>query len=109
MFSPALRRDQDPCGTTAWPLDFVSGGVPDSTNTIRISDVTSFLAPDRRIDTNPGDPGYSVRYDLLPGPGVFTYTINISDLTALFAGPTSTPPMLGGTRAFDGPACPWPP
>jgi hypothetical protein len=109
VFLPAQRRDQDPCGTSDWPLDFVTGGVPDSTNKISISDVTSYLAPVRRVDMNPGDGGYNVRYDLLPGPGVLAYTINIADLTALFAGVPSYPPMLFGARAFDGPSCPWPP
>jgi hypothetical protein len=35
--------------------------------------------------------------------------INIEDLTALLAGPSGFPPILGGGRAFDGPVCPYGP
>jgi hypothetical protein len=31
--------------------------------------------------------------------------INISDLSTLLAGATGFPPMLGGSRAFNGAAC----
>ena len=108
VFDPALRRDQDTCGLDGWPSDFVSGGVPLSTNRITITDVTAFIAPARRLNTSSGDTGYSVRYDLQPGRGVFAETINISDLTTLFAGNTGSPPMLLGPRALNGPTCPWP-
>lgn len=95
---PVLR-----CGVNAWPADFVSGGVPDSTNIINITDLTSFLAPTpRHLNTSPGDPGYDRRWDLVPGKGVFTKDINISDLTALLV---LAPPMFNGQRAFNGPAC----
>jgi len=33
----------------------------------------------------------------------------VNDLTALLAGSSGNPPMLGGARAFNGPACPWAP
>jgi hypothetical protein len=95
----------DPCGTAAWPSDFVSGGVPGSTDRVTITDLTSFLAPDRRLDTSPGPGNFSARWDLVPGRGLFAQWINISDLTALLAGPTGYPPMLGGVRAFNGPTC----
>jgi YVTN family beta-propeller protein len=93
-----------------WPADFnMASGVLDSFNRINILDVTTFMAPVRYlgtdVGTNPGD----VRWDLVPGKGLFTTDINIQDLTALIAGPTGYPPMLGGARAFGGPACPWPP
>ena len=108
IFSPSTTGDQSPCGTNGWPLDFVSGGTPNSTNQVTITDLTSFLAPTRRINTNPNDSGFSTRWDLLPGAGVFGDVINISDLTALFSGTTGSPPMLGGPRALNGPDCPWP-
>jgi hypothetical protein len=83
----------------------VSGGVPDSTDLLTVLDLTSFLAPERRLDTGPGPGAFDARWDLDPGPGVLGTWINIADLTTLLAGPTGFPPMLGGTRAFDGPAC----
>ena len=99
----------DPCGTDAWPADFVSGGIPESTNRVTITDLTSFLAPIRHFNTSPPEPEYADRWDLVPGAGLFSTVINISDLTALLGGPSGYPPMLGGVRAFNGPPCPWPP
>ncbi|HSP54449.1 MAG TPA: thrombospondin type 3 repeat-containing protein, partial [Dehalococcoidia bacterium] len=104
-----LVEDQDACGSGAWPSDFVSNGTPNSTNKITVTDLTSFLAPVRRLDTSPGDPGYNVRWDLVPGKGVFAHDIAVNDLTALIAGSSGNPPMLNGVRAFNGPSCPWPP
>jgi hypothetical protein len=99
----------DRCGNTnaagtsmAWPADLYSGGVPDSTDRVTISDMTSFLGPVRRINTNPNDPAYDVRWDLSPGPSVFLTFINIQDIVQLIL---TTPPMFAGQRAFDGPAC----
>jgi YVTN family beta-propeller protein len=100
--------DQDPCGLNGWPSDFVTGGIFGSTNAVRIDDLNTFLSP-RRLDTNPGDASFNSRWDLSPGPGIFTYWINIQDLNALLGGTTGFPPMLGGERAFNGPECPWPP
>ena len=54
----------------AWPADLVSGSIPDSTNRVNIMDLTSFLAPVRRINTSPGDVG-DRRWDLVLGQGVF--------------------------------------
>jgi hypothetical protein len=71
---------------------------------VNLLDITSFLAPERRINTNPGDPGFSVRWDLTPGAGLFGKVINIQDITSL----TSVrPPMLGFVMANNGPVCPW--
>jgi hypothetical protein len=53
--------DQDPCGLDAWASDFLSGQIPNSTNRITISDLTSFLAPVRRLDTSPPDADFSSR------------------------------------------------
>jgi len=94
-----------PCGGNGWPADFVSGGIPDSTNRINVLDLTSFLAPTWRLNTSPGDTGFSSRWDLVPGRGVFSKFINIQDLTTLI---TLTPPMLNGARAWNGPVCPFP-
>ena len=102
-------RDQDACGINGWPSDFVSGGIPNSTNRITITDLTSFLAPLRRFGTSPGDPNFAARWDLVVGAGPFPKYVNLQDMTALITGPTGFPPMLLGSRAFNGPACPWPP
>jgi Tol biopolymer transport system component len=101
----ATRRDQDACGVDAWPADFVSGGVPDSTERVTLTDLTSYLAPVRRINLNPLEPGFDVRWDLVPGAGIFAKQVSIVDLTSLI---TVAPRMLGGVRAFNGPTCPWP-
>ena len=92
--------------SASWPLDFVSGGYPDSTDKVTITDLTSFLAPVRRLDTSSGEPNFSSRWDLVPGNGmIFPGMINVTDLTAMFAGSTGSPPMLGGARALNGPSC----
>jgi hypothetical protein len=103
--------DQDPCGLASWPSDFFTGGFPDSTNKINITDLTSFIAPPelRRLDSAPGQPTFDKRWDLSPGRGVFNNMINVTDLTSLIAGSSGFPPMLGGVKAFNGPACPWGP
>ena len=49
--------------------------------------------------TDPGDPAFDPRWDLLPGPQ-FGTAISIQDLTSLIAGPTAYPPMFNGQRAF---------
>jgi len=88
----------------SWPSDFVSGGIFNSTDRVNVADLNSFLAP-RRLDTSPGNPNFSARWDLVPGSGVFTDWINIQDLNALLGGSSGFPPMLGGAKAFGGPAC----
>jgi hypothetical protein len=90
-----------PCGTSGWPLDLVGGlsGSP-----VDIVDITSFLAPIRRLDTNPGDEAYDPRWDLVANQ--FGAAISIGDLTSLLAGPTAYPPMLGGERALNA-TCPY--
>jgi hypothetical protein len=98
--------DQDPCGADGWPVDFVSGGIPNSTNRVNLRDITSFLAPVRRLGTSPNEGGFSVRWDLSPGAGLFGKVINIQDLTSLIS---VRPPMLGYALANNGPVCPWPP
>jgi len=105
VFLAVNRRDQGPCGAAAWPADFVSGGIPDSTNYITITDLTSFIAPVRHFNTSPNETGFDLRWDIDPGRGLFNEDINITDLTSLIV---VAPPMLGGTRAFNGPVCPWP-
>ena len=94
----------DPCGQGGWPADLLSSGL--SLNDVDIQDITSFLVPIRYlgtdVGTNPGD----VRWDLMPGGGVFSDDINIQDLTTLII---TTPAMLEGPRAFNGPTCPYSP
>lgn len=94
---------QDSCGNDGWPADLYSIGP--SANDLDVQDLTSFLAPVRRLDTGPGDLNYSVRWDLLPGAGLFAKAINVQDLTALLV---LYAPMHEGIRSFNGPPCPWP-
>jgi hypothetical protein len=109
IFNPQPARDQDPCGPEGWPSNVNdTSGPPSSANRLEIQDVTSFMAPERRLDTSPGDGGFSARWDLVPGPGVFAKYINVQDITSLFGGPTSNPPMFGGAPAFNK-TCPFPP
>ena len=90
-----------------WPPDFNSVASPlDSFNRLNILDIVSFLAPVKYfgtdLGTNPGD----VRWDLTPGKGVFLTDINVQDITAMIAGSSGSPPMLGGAKALFGPVCP---
>ena len=91
-----------PAQSTDWPSDLTSGGIPNSTDHITITDLTSFTAPaaTRHLDTSPGDANFSPRWDLVPGPGLFAKWININDITALIAGPSGFPPMFQGLKAF---------
>jgi hypothetical protein len=116
IYYPGLPGDQDPCGGSAvpagdsgWPSDFVSGGVPLSTNRVTITDLSSYIAPVRRLNTSPPQAAFNARWDLAPGKGLFADWIAINDLTTLLAGDSGFPPMLGGVRAFNGPVCPWAP
>lgn len=88
-----------------WPSDFVSGSTPDSTDRITIVDMGSFVAPVRRLNTDPGAAEFDKRWDLVPGPGALGSWINIQDLGALVAGETGFPPMFEGDRAINGPYC----
>ncbi|HET9477036.1 MAG TPA: hypothetical protein VFP63_06080, partial [Dehalococcoidia bacterium] len=92
-----------PCGFNSWPADLWDQP-PLSANKITVQDLTSFIAPVRRLNTSSG-PNFSARWDLLPGAGIFSNTINVQDMTALV---TLTPPMLNGARALNGPVCPLP-
>jgi uncharacterized protein YkwD len=82
-----------------WPADLASGP---SANKVDLSDISSFIAPVRRLNTSPGEPGFDARWDISPGSGAFQGTINIQDISALA---TVAPPMFGGAKAFNGPSC----
>jgi hypothetical protein len=109
-FDIGTERDE-PCDpgvgpdpSTAWPSDFVSAGVPDSTDVLTITDLTSFIAPIRHLDTDPSEVGFSARWDIAPGQtfgGPTADWIQVTDLTALFAGTTGFPPNFGGLRPFN--------
>jgi hypothetical protein len=94
----------DPCGNDGWPADLYSTG--GSLNLLDVQDIVSFLAPVRYlgtdVGTNPGD----VRWDLVPGKGIFSTDINIQDLTLLIV---TAPPMFEGPRAFGAGPCPYAP
>jgi hypothetical protein len=83
----------------AWAADLQTTG---TTFRIDIQDLASFLAPVRRLGTSPGDPNYDARWDIVPGQGPLSTTINTLDIGFLV---TFAPPMLNGQRAFGGPAC----
>jgi hypothetical protein len=94
-----------PAASNDWPSDLTSNPTPDSIDEISITDVTSFLAPIRRVGTSGGDPNFSARYDLVPGfQFPFDTWIAINDVTALLYGTTGYPTMFG-VRAFGGPDC----
>lgn len=93
----------DPCGRDGWPANVYDEGI--SANDVDIQDLGDFVAPVRRIGTNPGDLDYDVRYDLIPGT-TFGAEINIQDMAELVV---VVPPMLEGPRAFNGPECPYAP
>jgi hypothetical protein len=97
-------RDQDPCGNDGWPSDLVGDG---QSSVFTVSDMGSFVAPVRRLDTSAGDPQFDVRWDLNPGT-ISGEQINLSDLAALISTTSGYPPMLAGHRAF-GQTCPWAP
>lgn len=94
----------DPCGTTGWPLDFVSSGI--SFNDIDIIDLSSFVAPVRYLNTDVGTNPGDIRWDLDPGPGLLALDITVLDMSIMV---TTIPPMLEGPRAFNGPPCPYAP
>jgi len=110
IYSGTGGRDQDPCGNNGWPADLMSTGA--STNKLDIQDLASFVAPTRRLNTSPGNPNFSARWDIVPGTSVGEH-INVTDLASLVSGPTGYPPMFApvppatGGRAF-GLTCPWP-
>ncbi len=93
--NPSVR-----CGNTGWPADLVSTG--GSANKLDLVDLSSFVAPVRKLDSSPGDPPFNVRWDLKPGKIASSETINLTDIAALVV---LAPPMLGGQRAF-GQSCP---
>jgi len=108
VFAGSTTRDQDACGVDGWPADISAAPVPpDSFNRVNIRDLQTFIIP-RRLGTSPGDePEFDVRWDLVPGAGLFTQHINIADMQSMTF---NLPPMLGGAmRAFNGPVCPWAP
>jgi len=90
---------ETPCGPD-WPSNLWDTGF--SANKLDMQDVTSFVAPTRRLDTSPEDgAAFSPRWDLVPGPNLpFQNYISIIDLTALINGPTAYPPMFGGLSAW---------
>lgn len=104
--TPGSLIDAERCGPNNWPSDLVSTGL--SADKVTVEDISSFMAPIRRLDSSPGDPEFTPRWDLSPGQGGLTDWINIIDLTALYSGTypsTGYPPMFGGLKALGGPAC----
>ncbi len=84
------------CGINGWPFDFVSSGL--SNNRVDVSDLASFVVPVRRLDKSPGDAGFGIRWDLVPGSGGLSKHVNIADLATVVV---VRPPMLGGALAVN--------
>jgi hypothetical protein len=100
-------RADKPCGD-GWPSNLVHSGL--SFNRLDLEDMSSFVAPVRRLNSSLGDMNFNVRWDLVPGITVGE-TINVQDMAALSPSSSSSmmyPPMLSGAQAF-GQTCPWPP
>ena len=90
-----------------WPSDLRGDGI--SVNKVNIVDLASFTNPIRHLNTSPTvDANFHVRWDLVPGTALGKH-INVSDMAALTTSITGSPPMLGGSRAFNGPVCPYAP
>jgi hypothetical protein len=94
--SPAVR-----CGVDGWPVDFVASGA--SYNRVDLLDVGSFVAPVRRLNTNPGEAGYNVRWDIRPGTSAGKM-INLLDVMEMAV---VRPPMLNYEPALNA-HCPGP-
>ena len=88
------------CGTDGWPADTYSQGT--SNNKITLQDISSFVAPVRRLGTSSSDAGYNARWDLSPGRGIFSKDINLQDMSSIV---TVRPPMLNFAPAL-GSTCP---
>jgi len=88
-----------------WPADL--NGTTFSLNKINVSDLGAFTNPIRYIGQDVGTDPMDVRFDLAPGSSVGLH-INVADMATVISGATGFPPMLVGTRAFGGRACPWP-
>ena len=99
--------------STGWPTDLASSIPPPAagTGTDRetVTDVLAFTTPVYRINTRPGDPGYSPRFDLLFGPSGAAANANwivVGDVLTMTAStPSGFPPMRQGVRAFNNYAC----
>jgi hypothetical protein len=89
------------CGVSGWPADLY--GSDSGPSEVDIMDIASYVAPVRRLNTGPGDPNYSARWDVVPGNGGFGKNINIGDVAEIRV---LTPAMFGGQiQAFNGPPC----
>jgi len=87
-----------------WPADLAANGAF-SGDKINVSDLASFVAPNRRIGTKPGDTEFSARHDLVPGTTFGTAWINVADLSSVTLLTPPMPPYNGTTKAFGGPVC----
>jgi hypothetical protein len=113
VYQPNYHGDQDPCGANnipptvpaspiGWPADLRGG--PFTADKVNVSDMGSFVAPVRYINTDVGTHPGDVRWDISAGSGPSSSDINIQDLGVLVV---VRPPFFGGVRALNGPICPW--
>lgn len=92
-----------PIYSQAWPAD-LSYSAPFSENRVDILDLTTYIAPVRRLGSSLGDAAYHRRWDVVPQSTAGGAWINVEDLTFLVY---VTPPMLNGARAWNA-DCPLP-
>ncbi len=69
----------------AWPPDF------DNNGRVEQKDIDTYNTPVRRYNTSPGDSGFNVRWDVVPGQGYFGYGttqkyISSPDINKAFSG-----------------------
>jgi len=98
----------DPCGnpnpampgspSLAWPADLHVA----SAHRVDIVDIATFIVPVRRLGRSLGDARYDRRWDFVPGKGIFSEDINLTDINALIV---AAPAMFDFQRAFNGPSC----
>jgi hypothetical protein len=79
----------------AWAADLNTGA--GTANRLSIHDLGTYIGPVRRTGTSIGSPNYSVRWDMNSDGN-----LNVQDLALISI---MRPPMFGGARAFNGPAC----
>jgi hypothetical protein len=86
-----------------WPADFIQSA--SSTRKVNIEDLGSFTAPVRHYGTNPEDPEFSARWDVVPGTTLGTAWINVVDLNNVSSVMPAMQPYNGTIRAYNSPEC----
>jgi hypothetical protein len=79
-----------------WPADTADGGGA-SRDELDTVDLSVFVTGARPLGKNPGQAGFSTRFDVVPGPGALTQFINTLDLSQM----TTFTPSMFGVKAFN--------